>query len=294
MPLYFFLSGLFFKPYENYSGFLTRKVNKLLIPFLFFHILSCIIIPLRHRTPFEWHILWDWIFSQCVYPNGPLWFLVCLLWLNQIFYALFKIANRVHYPVGFIIGSSIIIGITGYCIGRYGYNIDAMNIGTAMTAIPFFCAGYVFRRYTKILEPNSWDKYLPFIVLPLAFLTVYFAGPVHYFENQYDVNLLSVYGCGLSGVLCVLFISKMLGHLPLVSYFGRYSIMILVSHILVIDFFLPQVYRLNCICWIKVIILTSIVLLLSLIIIPIMKRYLPHVTAQKDLIPIRQSRMIAK
>ena len=36
MPLYFILSGLFFKQYEGFVGFLKRKTNKLLIPFLFF------------------------------------------------------------------------------------------------------------------------------------------------------------------------------------------------------------------------------------------------------------------
>ena len=39
MPLYFILSGLFFKQYEGFKGFLTRKTNKLLIPFLFFFLL---------------------------------------------------------------------------------------------------------------------------------------------------------------------------------------------------------------------------------------------------------------
>ena len=38
MPLYFFLSGVFFKQYENFGGFVKRKINKLLIPFLFFYI----------------------------------------------------------------------------------------------------------------------------------------------------------------------------------------------------------------------------------------------------------------
>ena len=36
MPLYFILSGLFFKLYEGFEGFVKRKVNKLLIPFAFF------------------------------------------------------------------------------------------------------------------------------------------------------------------------------------------------------------------------------------------------------------------
>lgn len=45
MPLYFFLSGLFFKEYENFLGFLKRKTNKLLIPFLFFYLITSFLMP---------------------------------------------------------------------------------------------------------------------------------------------------------------------------------------------------------------------------------------------------------
>lgn len=38
MPLYFFISGIFFKPYEGLSGFIIRKINKLIIPFIFFYV----------------------------------------------------------------------------------------------------------------------------------------------------------------------------------------------------------------------------------------------------------------
>ena len=34
MPLYFFISGVFFKSYEGLLGFILRKINKLIIPFL--------------------------------------------------------------------------------------------------------------------------------------------------------------------------------------------------------------------------------------------------------------------
>ncbi|MBQ6069876.1 MAG: acyltransferase family protein [Bacteroidales bacterium] len=39
LPLYFFLSGCFFKPYSGFIDFLKHKTNKLLIP-LFFGLLS--------------------------------------------------------------------------------------------------------------------------------------------------------------------------------------------------------------------------------------------------------------
>ena len=38
MPLYFFISGIFFKPYEGLYGFIIRKTNKLIIPFIFFYV----------------------------------------------------------------------------------------------------------------------------------------------------------------------------------------------------------------------------------------------------------------
>lgn len=36
IPLYFFLSGLFFKEYSSFLDFIVRKVNKLIIPYIFF------------------------------------------------------------------------------------------------------------------------------------------------------------------------------------------------------------------------------------------------------------------
>lgn len=38
MPLYFSLSGFFFKEYMSFSDFVVRKVNKLIVPYVFFAI----------------------------------------------------------------------------------------------------------------------------------------------------------------------------------------------------------------------------------------------------------------
>ena len=45
MPLYFFLSGCFFKAYRGFSDFAKRKVNKLLIPYLFWYVLTSVGVP---------------------------------------------------------------------------------------------------------------------------------------------------------------------------------------------------------------------------------------------------------
>ena len=289
MPLYFFLSGLFFKSYEGYTGFLKRKVNKLLIPFLFFHVVSFFVVPLLNKKTLEWHVIWDFLFRQYNGLNGPLWFLLCLFLVNQIFYVTHQIAHCTKYPLWVLMGISFILGGAGYYTGGTPYNIDAMNIGTALTAMPFYCMGYLFNRHTEILRPNKWDAYL----VPLAFICISYTiitvdGMSKYFINQYECNIFVTYTAGMSGILFILFISKFLTRLPVVSNFGRFSIIILVTHMPLMQRVMPLVFRLHLpYWWMESILGTIIVLLASIAIIPLCRRFLPYVTAQKDLIPIK-------
>ena len=36
LPMYYFISGIFFKLYSGYADFTRRKVNNILVPFVFF------------------------------------------------------------------------------------------------------------------------------------------------------------------------------------------------------------------------------------------------------------------
>jgi len=287
MPLYFFLSGLFFKPYESYFGFQKRKINKLLIPFLFFRIGSCIITPFVNDTPFEWHKLWDFLYSPLSAPNTPIWFLMCLYWLNQMFYGIYKIGSKSKCPIAVISILSLLLGIIGFEIGRTPYNISAMNIGTAMTATPFFCAGYLFKSHTKILYPSKSDKYLLIPIVACAIYTFYFAKTADYFTNRYESNIWITYSCGITGVLSVIFLSKIIKWVPLVSYFGRYSIIILVTHMPILQRLIPYLKHFEWQPWYITLLVGSLVtMFLYIFIIPLMRKLFPHVTAQKDAIPI--------
>ena len=64
MPLYFFISGIFFKPYEGLYGFIIRKTNKLIIPFIFFYVSAFLlkyivwkIAPGTFHLPVSWREL---------------------------------------------------------------------------------------------------------------------------------------------------------------------------------------------------------------------------------------------
>ena len=90
MPLYFFLSGVFFKQYENFGGFVKRKINKLLIPFLFFYVTLGIILPwalyqwcgiklLSYNPRFDFLQNLAQVWTLETFPNAAIWFLMCLL-----------------------------------------------------------------------------------------------------------------------------------------------------------------------------------------------------------------------
>ncbi len=292
MPLYFFLSGLFFKSYAGFFDFCLRKVNKLLIPFVFFFITtSCIlafILAHFHLRPNPGCGVWISFFWQEQFPNFPIWFLLGLFWTNLIFYGIYLVAKRLppKFSNGGLVALSLGIGALGFCLGRCNINLP-MFIDTAMTAIPYFCAGHFAFRYTGLLKPNKLDKLnIPFALLGFGLVFLLSNSTVSYVENKFQLPFWNTYACGLSGALAILLLSKAIGKIPLVSYFGRYSIMILVTHGWV-QWAIIKILREFHVHWTKGFSLAFVfvvTMLLYLGIIPFMRRFMPHVTAQKDVI----------
>ena len=300
MPLYFFLSGLFFKEYAGFFDFCRRKVNKLLIPFGFFFITLCCIFPFVlwyfHLRANPGAAVWYSFIWKQNFPNIPVWFLLSLFWTNLMFYGLYLIAKKVvakrfpQYTTASLVVFSIAVGLIGFFLGRYNIKLP-LFWASSMASIPYFCAGHIAFRYTKILTPHSLDRWnIPFALLGFGVvIALAWNSPpesVSYVSNRYWIPVWIVYPCGLLGTLAVLLLSKAIGKIPLVSYFGRYSIMILVTHGWV-QWLLIKLLRELHVSWHRAISLALIfvlTMLLYLAIIPFMKRFLPHVTAQKDII----------
>ena len=90
--------------------------------------------------------------------------------------------------------------------------------------------------------------------------------------------------------MSILLVSKVVVKLPFVSYIGRYSICVLVTHYLFNEFFFVSLCNLlndympsvPMVVWR----LCSFVLIILsyIVIIPFMLKYMPHVCAQKDVI----------
>jgi len=291
MPLYFFLSGCFFKAYEGFGGFIKRKINKLLIPFVFFYVVCSFLIPniLAHYGVNMRYLpmsqMWSALLDE-YYPSGQIWFLLCLFEINIFFYVIYLFAGTFEKRTLVIVLISLMFGICGIILGLKGIDLPA-NFDSAMSALPFFAVGYVVFRHTDLLKPNRFDRYLPLMVIG-AFTLVYFICPnVSFLENHFfGHSWCTAYPFGTLGVLGVVWLSKLLKRLPIISYYGRYSIIILVTHGTVLHFFAAILNRFGLSLTTELLLNLLLTMSSYLLIIPFMRRFMPHVTAQKDVIPI--------
>ena len=285
MPLYFILSGLFFKQYEGFIGFLKRKTNKLLIPFLFFLLITSVLPCWFIRNDFSL----KYFFTEM---NGPLynytiWFLLCLFEINLLFYSIQWLAGRMDskHTVVIVALISVSLGVCGIVLGLSGRTIP-LYLGTTLTALPFFAFGWWLRRHTDFLSSQvNWRFDLPIMVI-CAIIVYCFASPVVFSFNQIPQDGAPfVHLCGIAGTMMVLILAKMLNHIPLVSFWGRYSIMVLCTHevvILVLSGIMGKVLH-----GVPLLIgILFVTLLICHLLILFMRKYIPHVTAQKDLIPV--------
>lgn len=303
MPLYFFLSGVFFKSYGGLFDFIKRKTNKLFIPFAFWYVLISVGISLLMYYAFSitldraedftfWGALTAFWYKED-FPNSAIWFLLCLFYVNLLFYVVYLLASQIKKKekqslVVFVL--SMVVGGIGLSFWRYNINLPAF-IDSAFSSLPFFCFGYLVKNHTKILENNRFDKYLLLISIMLfvfvGIVALLFGEGYSLKYNHFTVkSAIIAYPCGLLGTLGVILFSKKIKRIPVVSMYGRYSIMILVTHKFLFEMYAILFRSLNINVSIAVYLNLAITLLSYLLLIPFMKKYMPHVTAQKDVIKV--------
>lgn len=282
MPLYFILSGLFFKDYAGgMRELILRKANKILIPYLFFMVLYVgANKALRMLFDLPTGELW-----------APLWFLLCLFWMNVLFagtyYGVRRLCrNRMAAEV-WLGACTMAMGIGGYCAGQL-----PLRLGTALTCLPFLWAGYLLNCKLNLLQrrPHRAGALCTGVLLVAALHPMY-AGENYFFVNSYAAPLPLVYLSGLLGALGVLLLSYAIGRLPVISYIGRYSIIVLCTHLAVTKTVVAGIAHLpfrhalqfagNNVRSLAVLLLT---LAACIVCCWFGKRYLPRVTAQKDFI----------
>ena len=184
----------------------------------------------------------------------------------------------------FLVFPVMALGVLGLIISPYEIKYRCF-LDTSIVALPFFYFGFVLYRKTSFLryEFKLWQD-IVFISFSVCFILA-FSSQQDFGLNEYS-NYYSVYPCGIIGTLMVLVIARRLKHLPLVSYLGRYSIIVLCTHMVVMKVFrhLMRFYVQDesYTMWLNFV----LTILCMLFIIPLCRKYLPYFTAQKDLVPV--------
>lgn len=289
-PLYLTLSGLFFKDYGSFINLLKHKTNRIFIPFLFFYVISYIIFYIANAA-FPGLIRSDArgitdVFTQIQYFNGPLWFLLAIFWDN-LFFGIIHINIKKEWLRAVAVFMS---GLAGIVLYKNDILLPCV-LDASLVCLPFFYFGYILKR-TNILFPNRYDRYnlmfsiLLFVMAIAIDLTMH---PTMFFhDREIEGNIISIIFLPITSVLGLLFLCKSIKQIPIISYFGRYSIIPLCTHHLI--------YRPIQLVVMQYIplgnggeyIVATATLLICYICIPLCIKYIPYFTAQKDLIPINK------
>lgn len=289
MPLYFFISGIFFKSYEGFFGFFIRKINKLVIPFIVFYIgaflvkyLSWKLLPGFFQLPVEWtDLLVIFHKHELIDFNPPIWFLIALFNCNILFYIVHYLRNK-NLKLMFLAG--LAIGVLGFTFGKLRIELP-LYMDVAMTALPFYLGGFWIRRYNFFLAPHRFDKLIPVFILAALAVLYFFATRPGMRTNYYEGNILQFYVAGFAGIFMIMLVGKQFKKAPVISYLGRYSVITLCVHAFILNVCYKILPKFISNEWIMSFALLFIVLGLSLALTPFFVKIMPQLVAQKDLIP---------
>ena len=168
----------------------------------------------------------------------------------------------------------------------YAVNLRCF-VDTSLTSVPFFALGYIMARYSGMLR-DGWrgDRYIWLIVIGCLGVLFWLAYPLDYRSNYFANCYHTAHIVGIAGTLMTILIAKKVGHIPVVTYWGHYSIMILLTHQIIyqivhlaLKMWIPRGWGL---IWANL----AITMTLYFILIPLMRRYMPYVTAQKNILKI--------
>lgn len=295
IPLFFFVSGIFFKTYP-WRIFWRKKVNQLLIPFALFYIIYYIFLIISNALSSHSFATFDYssfgeVFglytvNETFVVNPPLWFICALINLQLLLYVSAKyIHNR-----WILICFAIIISLSGLW---YIQNIPTpFMFGRSLRYFIYYVLGFSFGKslisYLETSKRNEVSLLMKslLVILFLVILREMFVFGVKIIDVFDYIEIL-----GIIMFLIVLFkyIHKYKVMYPF-KYFGMNSYIVFGMHeiyhtsfrILLEKIFGEITITLGCVQ-------TLMTLLLLWPTIWFFNKYIPMLVAKKELIPVPYS-----
>lgn len=286
MPLYFFLSGMFFKEYDSALTFVVKKFNRLIVPFLFFAVVSVIPLLAVGDVPLsvggvKGHITWMLKYA------GYLWFLRTLFVANILYYIYNKVVNRCREHMKVVV--LCVIVAAGWIVNSYLPQDDAwrrdysavVSVVTSMMVFPFFyVASQMKQVLANIVNIAKW-KIMAMGALMLAISAMSAHGGVYLMYAKVDSGAIGFYVASFSAIFAVMSACVLMRKVlcrGYVNYVGRYSIIVYLTHMPLITGLVKSGIVDN------VYVLEAVVLALMPVMVWVLKRIVPAMVAQRDII----------
>lgn len=154
MPLYFILSGLFYKDYGSFMELVRKKTNNLIIPFITFYGIGLLyafsIDVICHNDLASYAISVPEFLHDGPINNYALWFLLVLFWSNLLFWGISSIIRQEWLRAVIILSLAYLSTFVNADTGR-----SYVYIGSVLMNLPFFYTGYILKRTNILYDKKS-------------------------------------------------------------------------------------------------------------------------------------------
>ncbi len=241
IPLFFLISGFFFKPYKKTSEIIKVKFRQLIVPYFlvgFSVIFIYIISGLWRQESFvalEYGVLnyiigflygsgyIDHVFGLKITEIGPIWFCLALF----LGFIILNLLLQIKYPTAGV----FLVFLIGYYSSKLFWL--PFSIQSAMTAVLFIFIGYKAKQYNIMTFEPHINNLIPLFCICLIGLSY---GSQFLFVHNYSVYLATDIITALAASYLVLLYCRWLEQnvqarfILAMAFLGRYTIVMLCIH----------------------------------------------------------------
>ncbi|MBI6565351.1 acyltransferase family protein [Pseudomonas synxantha] len=244
LPLFFFLSGVFFKPEQPFVEMAVRKADGLLKPFFFTMLLYVIVRDVLRWQPPLPDIGGVFYASVDTIPWQALWFLPHF-WVAILFsWLMLRLIQRLKLPLFaacLLIGVQLLVGIwllpwfwqVPVTVGEQTWTLPGLPFSLDVTLISstYFIYGYLLRDWLRRHEGSLLTLLISLALFAAVF--IYSHGTMDLAQRRYDhwlwTSMLAVTGVYMCWALArVLMVSTVLTRA--MTYIGQSTLIVLIFH----------------------------------------------------------------
>jgi fucose 4-O-acetylase-like acetyltransferase len=262
MPMFFFISGMFFNPGMPFWTFICRRFNRVLRPF-FFTLLLIYFMSLSFSK--VGILVATRRLLKALYGNGhyidwvQLWFLPHLFVVSLFAYVFIRLIrqSRLDSLRWIILAVIYIVGVLGLAF-FWPFDFSLFGKGYTVYGLPFsldivFVSGFFFilgfeinKKLSATFFESGWLLLLS--AISLIVLVGYYPATIDLNTRVFDSLIINT-GEALLGILFILAVAKKLekigGMAALFKYLGQASLIILVFQVPIQDYWGQKIFALT-------------------------------------------------